>query len=248
METKNLFGRDKTSKVIPFNVGNYAGLKGSNRVGEIIKKKGDSYTLGFGSGEDYYEEDFTEYHLRNLTIYDIVRGSGLLFIGKVVIFKGGLYCVENQTNRLDQSSVFELSRKGVKSRVETITVDGVTPLIPGIILEREDHALIRVVESGLDTVSFTEDIDSDDPLIETYSVNDAIEKLRPVEWSDSRLKKYNVDWYLGSAIMYDEEAAMESIKKDSKKVAGLIFGLGAAVVGAGVAAYKYLKNSKLTRA
>lgn len=248
METKNLFGRDKTSKVIPFNVGNYAGLKGSNRVGEIIKKKGGTITLGFGSGEDYYEEEFNESYLRHLTIYDIVRGSGLFFLGKVVIYEGDLYYVINQENRPDQSSVLELYRKGVKSRVEIITVDGVTPLIPGIILEREDGATIKVVESGLDTVSFTEDIDSgDDPLIETYTINGAIERLKTVKWGDARLRIYNIDFYLGYAVIYDKENK-EISNNCQKKSFGILLGLGAALVGAGLAAYKYLKNSRLTRA
>lgn len=247
METKNLFGSDKTSKVIPFNVGNYAGLKGSNRVGEIIKKKGSIITLGFGQGEDYYEEEFNESYLRHLTVYDIVRGSGLFFLGKVVIYKGDLYYVINQENRPDQSSVLELYRKGVKSRVEIITVDGVTPLIPGIILEREDGSLIKVVESGLDTVSFTEDIDSDDPLIETYTINGAIERLKTVKWSDGRLKRFNIDFYLGYAVIYDKENK-EISNNCQKKSFGILLGLGAALVCAGVAAYKYLKNSKLTRA
>ena len=247
MEMKNLFGSDKTSKVIPFNVGNYAGLKGSNRVGEIIKKKGSIITLGFGQGEDYYEEEFNESYLRHLTVYDIVRGSGLFFLGKVVIYKGDLYYVINQENRPDQSSVLELYRKGVKSRVEIITVDGVTPLIPGIILEREDGALIKVVESGLDTVSFTEDIDSDDPLIETYTINGAIERLKTVKWGDARLRIYNIDFYLGYAVIYDKDNK-EISNNCQKKSFGILLGLGAALVGAGVAAYKYLKNSKLTRA
>ena len=247
METKNLFGRDKTSKVIPFNVGNYAGLKGSNRVGEIIKKKGSTITLGFGQGEDYYEEEFNESYLRHLTIYDIVRGSGLFFLGKVVIYEGDLYYVTNQENRSDQSSVLDLSRNGAISRVEIITVDGVTPLIPGIILEREDGSLIKVVEPGLDTVSFTEDIDSDDPLIETYTINSAIDRLRTVKWSDGRLKRYNMDFYLGYAVIYDKDNK-GMVNNCPKKSFGILLGLGAALVGAGVAAYKYLKNSKLTRA
>lgn len=248
METKNLFGSDKTSKMIPFNVGNYAGLKGSNRVGEIVKKKGSIITLGFGQGEDYYEEEFNESYLRHLTVYDIVRGSGLFFLGKVVIYKGDLYYVINQENRPDQSSVLELSRNGTKSRVEILTVDGVTPLIPGIILEREDGALIKVVESGLDTVSFTEDIDRDNPLIETYTINGAIERFKTVKWSDARLRIYNIDFYLGYAVIYDRESKEMSNNYLKKKSFGVLLGLGAALVGAGVAAYKYLKNSKLTRA
>lgn len=242
----------ETSKVIEIKVGNYARVKNFNYVGKVIKVESDGkVTLEFetSNGESWCQSTYLKGGVENLHDDDRFSECSMDFTGKMVIYGGAIYQVKSQVNYANRSSEFVLVRfRGNETRVHC-DVSDVAEIVPGTILRRRAGGLVEVKNIDREEISFTEDIMSQDPLVETYSLDSVIRTLSAVSPSDEEVSGYLLyaHNYAGSLVIDQRIGKMSvGLKTKNKKSSWVDKAKKAAFyIGIGIAtAYLYSYESK----
>ena len=213
----------ETSKVIEIKVGNYARVKNFNYVGKIVDVDDDKVTLEFetSTGEGWCKTTYLRSGVENLFEDDRFSECSMDFTGKLVIYEGNLYKVGSQVNNPDRTSDLALVRfRGNETEVHC-DISSIFEVIPGTILRRRCGNLVVVVESNRESISFTENLMSTRPKIETYDHVSAIKTLSATSIDDEDVREY-MEYFLtgtGTTPVLDQRIGRcdVGLKKQNRK-------------------------------